>query len=149
MNGIIFDFANEWSATHDSVGEAKDFALSEADWEAFVKFAQAHDATAFESRTQTAWNALTQVAKEEQFYAMDAEIFGAIDSLLTPSIERDLNRFKEEIVWALEEELVMRYHLQTGVIEWSLPRDATLEKAMEVMSDGSYLEILAGTSEPE
>ena len=149
MNGIIFDFANEWSANRDSIGEAKDFELNEADWEAFVKFAQAHDAIAFESRTQSAWNALTEVAKEEQFYAMDADAFGAIDSLLTPSIERDLNRFKEEIVWALEEELVMRYHLQTGVIEWSLPRDATLEKAMEVMSDGSYLEILAGTSEPE
>jgi hypothetical protein len=49
----------------------------------------------------------------------------------------------------LEQELVMRYHLQTGVIEWSLPRDATLEKAVKVMTDGSYLEILAGTSEPE
>jgi carboxyl-terminal processing protease len=149
MNGIIFDFANEWSANRDSIGEAKDFELNEADWEAFVKFAQAHDAIAFESRTQSAWNALTEVAKEEQFYTMDADAFGAIDSLLTPSIERDLNRFKEEIVWALEEELVMRYHLQTGVIEWSLPRDATLEKAVKVMTDGSYLEILAGTSEPE
>ena len=149
MNGIIFDFANEWSANRDSIGEAKDFELNEADWEAFVKFAQAHEAIAFESRTQSAWNALTELAKEEQFYAMDADAFGAIDSLLTPSIERDLNRFKEEIVWALEEELVMRYHLQTGVIEWSLPRDATLEKAVEVMTDGSYLEILAGTSEPE
>jgi carboxyl-terminal processing protease len=149
MNGIIFDFANEWSANRDSIGEAKDFELNEADWEAFVKFAQAHDAIAFESRTQSAWNALTEVAKEEQFYTMDADAFGAIDSLLTPSIERDLNRFKEEIVWALEQELVMRYHLQTGVIEWSLPRDATLEKAVKVMTDGSYLEILAGTSEPE
>lgn len=149
MNGIIFDFANEWSAKRDSIAEAKDFALNEADWEAFVKFAQAHDAIAFESRTQSAWNALTEVAKEEQFYAMDADAFGAIDSLLTPSIERDLNRFREEIIWALEEELVMRYHLQTGVIEWSLPRDATLEKAVKVMTDGSYLEILAGTSEPE
>lgn len=149
MNGIIFDFANEWSANRDSIGEAKDFELNEADWEAFVKFAQTHDAIAFESRTQSAWNALTELAMEEQFYAMDADAFGAIDSLLTPSIERDLNRFKEEIVWALEEELVMRFHLQTGVIEWSLPRDATLEKAVEVMTDGSYLEILSGTSEPE
>jgi len=149
MNGIIFDFANEWSATHDSIGVAKDFALSEADWEAFLRFAQNDEATAIESRTQTAWSALTEVAKEEQFYAMDADVFEAIDSLLTPSIERDLNRFKEEIVWALEEELVMRYHLQTGVIEWSLPRDETLAKAVEVMNDGSYIAILAGTSQSE
>lgn len=149
MNGIIFDFANAWSASRDSIGEAKDFALSEADWEAFVSFAENHEATAIESRTQTAWNALTEVAKEEQFYAMDADVFEAIDSLLTPSIVRDLNRFKEEIVWALEEELVMRYHLQTGVIEWSLPRDETLEKAVEVMDDGSYIAILAGASQPE
>jgi len=45
--------------------------------------------------------------------------------------------------------LVMRYHLQTGVIEWSLPRDETLAKAVEVMNDGSYIAILAGTSQSE
>ena len=61
-----------------------------------------------------------------------------------PNIERDLNRFRDEITWALEEELVMRYHLQTGVIDWSIPRDSTLNKAIDLMHSGAHEAILAG-----
>ena len=64
-----------------------------------------------------------------------------------PQIERDLNRFRDEITWALEEELVMRYHLQTGVIAWSVPRDSTLNKAIDLMTSGQNERILAGTAE--
>ena len=123
MNGTLFDFANAWSAQHDSIGPAKDFHLSEVDWQAFVQFAKDSESTTFESRTQTAWSELTALAREEQIYSLDSTAFDAFSQVLEPSIERDLNRFKEEITWALEEELVMRYHLQTGVIEWSIPRD--------------------------
>ncbi len=144
MNGTLFDFANAWSAQHDSIGPAKDFHLSEVDWQAFVQFAKDSESTTFESRTQTAWSELTALAREEQIYSLDSTAFDAFSQVLEPSIERDLNRFKEEITWALEEELVMRYHLQTGVIEWSIPRDNPLNKAIELMSTNRHLDILAG-----
>ena len=38
LNGILFDFAMR-SAERDSIGPAAEFALQDADWEAFVDFA--------------------------------------------------------------------------------------------------------------
>lgn len=149
MNGILFDFANAWSAQHDSIGPAKEFQLSDEDWQAFVQFAQDNDSTTFESRTHAAWNDLTSLAREEQLYSLDSAAFEAFSAVLEPSIERDLNRFKEEITWALEEELVMRYHLQTGVIEWSIPRDDALNQAIELMSKDQHVDILAGPASSE
>ena len=75
---------------------------------------------------------------------MDSAAFDAFGSILKPNIERDLNRFRDEITWALEEELVMRYHLQTGVIDWSIPRDSTLNKAIDLMRSSAHESILAG-----
>ena len=40
LNGIIFDFANDWSARHDTIGTPQTFALSEQDWQEFVAFAK-------------------------------------------------------------------------------------------------------------
>jgi carboxyl-terminal processing protease len=144
LNGILFDFANAWSAERDSIGPAAEFALQDADWAAFVDFALAHESTAFESRTLDAFEQLEILAREEQFYALDSASFDAFGSILKPNIERDLNRFRDEITWALEEELVMRYHLQTGVIDWSIPRDSTLNKAIDLMRSGAHETILAG-----
>ena len=78
---------------------------------------------------------------------MDSAAFASFEGILLPQIERDLNRFRDEITWALEEELVMRYHLQTGVIAWSVPRDSTLNKAIHLLTSGQYEQILAGTAE--
>ena len=144
LNCIIFDFAIAWSAERDSIGPAAEFTLQDADWEAFVDFASAHEATAFESRTLDAFEQLETLAREEQFYALDSAAFDAFGSILKPNIERDLNRFRDEITWALEEELVMRYHLQNGVIDWSIPRDSTLNKAIDLMRSGAHEAILAG-----
>ena len=71
----------------------------------------------------------------------DSAAFASFEGILLPQIERDLHRFRDEITWALEEELVMRYHLQTGVIAWSLPRDSTLNTAIELMTSGRSEEI--------
>ena len=109
-----------------------------------MDFALAHESTEFESRTLDAFEQLETLAREEQFYALDSAAFDAFGSILKPNIERDLNRFRDGITWALEEELVMRYHLQTGVIDWSIPRDSTLNKAVDLMRSGAHEAILAG-----
>ncbi|MBN31040.1 MAG: peptidase S41 [Crocinitomicaceae bacterium] len=144
LNGTIFDFANAWSAQHDSIRPASTFSLQDVDWDEFVDFAVKHDSAAFESSTLNAFEQLESLARKEQFYASDSVTFDAFRSLLEPNVKRDLNRFREEITWALEEELVMRYYLQSGVIEWSIPRDSTLNKAVELMRSEAHEAILAG-----
>lgn len=146
MNGVIFDFANQWSANHDTIGPAKTFKLTDDDWADFVEFVENHDSTEIVSRTRAMWDQLTSVAQEEQFYEVDSVAFQSFQSILNPSIESELNRFKDEIIWALEEEIVMRYYLQTGVIAWSISKDETLKKATALLNSEQYEQILAGTT---
>jgi carboxyl-terminal processing protease len=84
------------------------------------------------------------MAEEEEVYALNPDAFENLEVTLQPEVERDLLKFRAQIQVALEEEIVMRYYLQTGVFEWSLPRDSTLAAAIEMLNSGEYKTILAG-----
>jgi carboxyl-terminal processing protease len=62
---------------------------------------------------------------------------------VTPSKERDLDKFKKEIKSLLENEIVSRYYYQTGRTEHTLSQDECIEKAIEtVKNKTSYNTIL-------
>ncbi|MDE0871774.1 MAG: hypothetical protein OSA37_07645, partial [Flavobacteriales bacterium] len=61
---------------------------------------------------------------------------------------RELNQFRDEIQTALEQEIVLRYYLQRGVIEWLIPQDSTLNKAISLLSSGDYQALLEGPPAP-
>lgn len=144
-SGILFDFANTWSAQRDTIAHPDAFEFTESDWLEFVSFAQANDSTRYESGTSLMWNHFRKLAEEEAVYSLNPAAFENLELALQPNITRDLNEFRATIQFALEEEIVMRYYFQDGVFDWSLPRDSTLAKAIDALSSGTYQEILAGT----
>lgn len=143
-SGILFDFANTWSAQRDTIAHPDRFEFTESDWLEFVSFAQANDSTRYESGTSLMWHHFRKLAEEEAVYSLNPEAFENLELALQPNITRDLNEFRATIQFALEEEIVMRYYFQDGVFDWSLPRDSTLAKAIDALSSGTYQEILAG-----
>jgi carboxyl-terminal processing protease len=145
-SGVLFDFANAWTAERDSIAKAASFALNEDDWSAFVDFTAASASAEYESQTSLMWNQLKELAQEEEVYTLNSEIFQNLELALQPNIERDLSEFRPQIQRALEEEIVMRYYLQDGVFEWSLPRDSTLTNVIELLNSGQYKTILAGVN---
>jgi len=144
-SGTIFRYVNEFVGQNDSIGPAAAFALSDAQWEAFVAFAEADAGLAYPSATLSAFEDAVNMAKEERYWALDSSAFQALAGLLAPEVKRDLSAFRDEIQEALEQEIVMRYHLQPGVIEWMLPRDEVVAKALDIIRDRSFETILAGT----
>lgn len=145
-SGVLFDFANAWTAERDTIANAASFALSEDDWNTFLDFTATSASTEYESQTSLMWSQLKALAEEEKVYALNPEVFQNLELALQPNINRDLNEFRSQIQQALEEEIVMRYYLQDGVFEWSLPRDSTLTRAIELLNSGQYKTILAGVN---
>jgi carboxyl-terminal processing protease len=143
---VLFDFANAWTAERDTIANAASFALSEDDWNTFLDFTATSASTEYESQTSLMWSQLKALAEEEKVYALNPEVFQNLELALQPNINRDLNEFRSQIQQALEEEIVMRYYLQDGVFEWSLPRDSTLTRAIELLNSGQYKTILAGVN---
>jgi carboxyl-terminal processing protease len=146
-SGTIFRFVNEFVGQNDSIGPAAGFRLSEEVWSDFVSFAVSDTALHYPSATSSAFEEAMAMAREERYWVLDSAAFLQIERILTPEVTRDLAAFREEIQEALEEEIVMRYHLQPGVIEWMLPRDPAVDKALEVIRTGAHESILAGPTE--
>ncbi len=144
-SGTLFDFANAWTSQRDSIAAPEAFALTEADWTEFVDFAEANAATQYESQTSVMWEELKEVAEDEEVYPLDPDAFEQLEAALKPNIVRDLQEFREQIQMSLEEEIIMRYYLQNGVFQWSLPRDSTVSTAIQMLNSGQYEMILAGT----
>ncbi|MDX9752240.1 MAG: hypothetical protein RBT71_14265, partial [Flavobacteriales bacterium] len=58
--------------------------------------------------------------------------------------DEDLVRFREDIDEVLLNELVSRYHFQTGRAEAALAHDPCVAKAIEVLTGPLYAGILSG-----
>ena len=68
--------------------------------------------------------------------------------MLAPNTKRDLNRFRTEIETALEEEIILRYYLQDGVINWMIPQDSVLQQSIDLLSSGEAQQLLLGPLNP-
>jgi carboxyl-terminal processing protease len=140
--GIFFDFGTQWAASHDTL-VLDGWELSEADWEAFVAFAEERP-LAYRSETQDLFEALKAQAREERLFDADSSAFTALERLVKPDVRRDLERFKDELVESLEHELVSRMQPMEVYYQWSQQEDAELNQALELLQTGAYKAVLAG-----
>jgi C-terminal processing peptidase-3. Serine peptidase. MEROPS family S41A len=60
-----------------------------------------------------------------------------LEAKLTPNLDRDLDRFKDQITELLSAEIVKRYYYQKGELIQSLKKDKVLDKALEVLGNPS------------
>lgn len=78
---------------------------------------------------------LAETAKAEKYYD---QVKGQIDRLkleLGHSVDRDLDLFRKEISEILSDQLMSRYYMQEGVVEFRMRHDSDVAKAVDVLSD--------------
>lgn len=143
--GVLFEFANLWSAKRPEIGAASAFGLTEDDWREFAAHVRSRPDFTYQTATYASLQSLRAAAKEEGVFAADSTALLAFETAIRPDAFKDIERYRSEIQRALEEEIVMRYHLQEGVITWSIPHDPVLQAAIEALSSGAYRTLLAGS----
>jgi carboxyl-terminal processing protease len=132
---IIFDYANKYRDEHDSIVGAKVFALSNEEYQAFVKMAKA-PWMAYQTATEQALDQLEQQAKTEGTYQELKAHFAEVRQLIEREKQQAFEQDKKAIKEALEEEIVGRYYYQTGQIENRLARDTDVAAALALFKDG-------------
>lgn len=147
-NGVLFDFANGWVSERDSIAPPLEFSFSDAHWKEFVAFAEKKDGVIYESESSLIWEELLKAADYEHYIEDEREAFEGFSSVLAPNTKRDLNRFRTEIETALEEEIILRYYLQDGVINWMIPQDSVLQQSIDLLSSGEAQQLLLGPLNP-
>lgn len=131
---LIFDYATEYHAKHPKIAAAKDFVLTDAEYNDFVAWLSKKDYD-YTTRSEKILEDISTTSEKEHYYD---EIKNDLDSLKTIMMHdkrNDLVKEKPQVKSLLEEEIASRYYLNTGRSEASLKNDTEVAKAVEVLKD--------------
>ena len=129
---VLTDFATDYCKTHLSIAPAAEFAISDADFEAFKRMA-VESGFKYDRLSEKRLDDLKKVAEFEG-YLKDAEAeFAALSKKLEHNLERDFDNFKDDIKELVEMEIVKRYYFQRGTVESGLRDDVDFDKAVEIL----------------
>lgn len=130
----FFDFVTDWVRAHPTIAPAKDFVFPDADYESFKKRLKEANFT-YDRQSEKALKNLREVAEYEGYLAEDSATFVALEARLKPNLDRDLERYKDDIKKLIAAEIVKRYYYQEGAMIENLKDDKTLQKALDVLVD--------------
>jgi carboxyl-terminal processing protease len=134
---LYFEFANQYSATHQNIAKPADFKLDENDFQAFKDFLKEKKFT-YTTESEKMYKEFLELAKSEgiEKYA-DSEL-KALEAKLKPDIETNIDDNKKDIIELLSLEIIKRYYFQKGEIEFSLKTDVDLKTAIEKLGDKEF-----------
>lgn len=131
---LIFDFATKFKLTHPAIPPAKDFKLSEADFNLFKLFIADKD-YGYTTQTEKELEEFKQKAEYEKYFESVKSTYESLKQALSHDKNQDIEKNKEEIIELIEEEIVKRYYHQKGRIEAGFYHDAEITAALKVFSD--------------
>ncbi|MCE3296607.1 MAG: carboxyl-terminal protease [Crocinitomicaceae bacterium] len=140
---LVFNYATDYYFKHPTLpAPAGQFTLSDADYAEFKAMAL-RDTFNYTTASEEMLLKMKKTAEDEGYYTdMKAE-YDILLSKVTPSKERDLEKFKPEIKEVLENEIVSRYYYQKGRAEDAFRNDEYIFKSKEVLGNlKSYNTIL-------
>lgn len=140
--GIIFDFATQYAYGHTTIPEAKNFSLTDQEYQEFVSWAK-NKKINYESSLETELNDLIALSRRERSYEDLKPQLDLIKARIVEGRKNDLINFKDQIKPLLEEEIASRYYFEKGTVEARFKNDHEVKKAMEVLRNPTeYKKIL-------
>ena len=141
---LLFDYATEYAYSHESIKAAREFKLTDAEYTAFVNWLSDKDYD-YTTKVEENLEELAKNAKNEKYFS---EIESQINELredISHNKERDLQMHQEEIRNMLEQEIVSRYYLETGMVDASFDDDEDITAAISILNNSEkYSELLKG-----
>lgn len=141
---ILFDFASKYQATHPTIASPKEFRITDADYEDFIKYVNSRK-YAYETESEKALKLLEEETKKENTGAEVANELATLRKQFDTDKKNDLSRYKTYIKSIIEREIVSRYYYEKGQIEAALRDDEGIKTAIQILKDPArYNKILTG-----
>ena len=142
---VMFNYVVDYIGKHPTIVAAKDFRLSDADYEDFKQRVIKAGFT-YDQLSKKQFAELERSAKFEGYYDDARAEFEALKAKLDHhDVARDLDRHRDEIQQLLEQDIVGAYYYQAGQMQVGLRNDKTLEKAVHILTtEGEYARVLNG-----
>lgn len=141
--GLLFDYATQYYYTHESIDKAKNYKMTENEFQTFLTWLLDKDYD-YTTRVEKTLDEVIVLSKKEKFNGVVENTIEELKSRIQHNKDNDVQKFKEEIKSVLEEEIAARYYLNKGVIESSFDNDPQLMEAIDVLNNQpTYNELLA------
>jgi carboxyl-terminal processing protease len=142
---IIFDYASLYRVQHATIPSAKDFRLTDEDWNSFVAFI-ADKEYDYTTKSEKTLDELKKNSEDEKYFEELKSEYDALKNKLKHNKSEDVTRNRDEISEIIQQEIASRYYYQVGKIEASFNRDQEVKRAIEVLTNAPlYTSILNGT----
>jgi carboxyl-terminal processing protease len=133
-NGFIFDYATLYASEHASIPSAKEFKLTDKEYDEFVIWVRSKQYN-YRSPVEMELSILKEQAKRERYYQDLQPQLDQIGELLKENRKRDLYNFKDQIKGFLEQDIASRYYLEKGTTEVEFKHDADIKKSIQVLNN--------------
>ncbi len=145
---FIFDYATMYRFSHPTIPSAKNFQLSDAEYDEFVAYLKDKEYD-YKTKTEKLMEDVKKSSEEEKSYEVAKPEFEALDAKLAHSKSEDLKKYKDEIRDLLDEEIASRYYFQKGRLDAFIKSDTEVAEALKVLNDGNrYRSILTTIEKP-
>jgi carboxyl-terminal processing protease len=142
-SNILFDYATIYYHSHPSISAAESFQLTTEEYEAFKKYVLIQNFT-YNTASEEELEKMKKTAEEEGYFEDIKADYEALLSKVTPSKERDLEKFKAEINDFLSNEIVSRYYYQKGRAQQAFQSDLDVKKAIELLKNMQQYDTILG-----
>ena len=131
-SALVFDYVNRYYYAN-TLDNFEGFGLNTADFERF-KSMSLDKKYNFEDESLKEINNLKKTLKDEGFVSMTTSFKAFEKSLQIAKLEL-INQFKDDILAALENEIIKRYFYREGMYSYLLSTNAEIFKAQEIITD--------------
>lgn len=142
INQLIFDFATQYRIKHPTIAPAKDFKLTDADFNDFKQFiaGKKYD---YQTASEKSLEDFRKKAEEEKYFEAVKGQYEQLKQNLTHDKQADLDKNKAEIVELLEAEIAKRYYYQRAQYEMAFKHDEDVQEALKLFADmNKYRQLL-------
>jgi carboxyl-terminal processing protease len=135
---LLFDYATKYRDAHPKIADARNFKLTDAEYEDFVKYLSGKNYTYNTASERVLTQLKTEATNEKEFNEIQTE-YDILKNKLLNSKKNDLQIHKDEIKPLLENEIVSRYYFEKGRSENNFRYDKELATAVKTMQDKAQL----------
>lgn len=131
---VMFDWEVDFIRRHPSIAAAKDFEISDADYESFKQQVLKSGFT-YDRESSKYLESLEKLIKFEGYYDEAKADLESLKQKLSHNLARDLDYNKEVIKDLLANDIVSAYYYQAGAVENSLRHDKQWREAVRLLGN--------------
>ena len=131
---VMFDYVTEYISKHPAIAPAKEFKISDADFEDFKQRVIKSGFT-YDRVSEKILDELIKTAKFEGYYEGAKQEFDNLKAKFKHDLAGDLERNKQAICEMIELSIIPAYYYQKGTIEAALRNDKIMKEAERLLAN--------------